>query len=368
MSQVKTIEATKKEYQILVNRDMHNMLTGKEIFRMKELEYVLKKADTGESEGELPKQREEVKKEASKLVSSPGVFVPSEEATSNRIEYIPLSKIVYPEFKDRSGIDKGKIERLAKSIEAVGLIQPVVLLKQDDGKYLKISGRRRIEAIKVLGRTKIKADVREGINREDVAIMIAHENLEREDLSLYDKVRQFIFFMDFYLVGLSEDEKISIIKRSDNLKKGNVKSTEEGEKALESIERAIEVFGMGSLSSLVRKLGVLKMPEEVIAKINSNEIGFKVAVEASKYKNKVFKEGSSFGLCLKEIVENQCSAKEAKAMFILGIKKETKEKDSTADRVSVKMNEFKKIIKNLNESDLKQVERNIDKIIEKFVT
>lgn len=363
------LEEIQREYTVLLNRNKSNLCTGKELARMKKLEDVLKD-ETEEDPLVEDSSYEYAKREAAKLLGTEGVFVPSDAEENNKIQYIPISKIMYPEFKDRSGIDKEKIKGLSKSIERVGLIQPIVLLKQADGTYLKISGRRRIEATKLLGKKKIKADVRDGLSDEEVAIMIAHENMEREDLSIYDKARQFLFFMDFYFDGLSDEQKVSLIKKSDNLKKGNVKETEEGKKNLDLLEKAIDIFGMGSLSSLSRKLGVLKMPKEVIEYINNNEISYKVAVEVSRHENKVFKSDSSYSGYIAEVVERQCSAKEAKDLLLSFVNLDTSSKkgENVVERVSQKMGEVRKMMKGLSNRELEAIEKNIDKIMAKFAS
>lgn len=67
------------------------------------------------------------------------------------IMMIPLGRIkVDPEFNVRQTADEEKIKELAKSIEAEGQIQDVIVEPMEDGNYFLIGGHRRLAAFKLL--------------------------------------------------------------------------------------------------------------------------------------------------------------------------------------------------------------------------
>ena len=68
---------------------------------------------------------------------------------NNKVEFL-VSSIKPPKFHDRRYIDKLSIVELSESIDASGLIYPIVIRELEDGTHERIIGYRRIEAYKIL--------------------------------------------------------------------------------------------------------------------------------------------------------------------------------------------------------------------------
>lgn len=100
-----------------------------------------------------------------------------------KLETIPVDRIHRdPDQVRKSFIDES-LEGLARSIQEVGLIQPVLVQPMSDGKgYLLVSGERRLRATVATGATEIQAVVAdlETANKTQVQLI---ENLQREDLN-----------------------------------------------------------------------------------------------------------------------------------------------------------------------------------------
>ena len=73
------------------------------------------------------------------------------------------------------------IDELAASIQAHGLMQPIVVRPVANG-YELVAGHRRLEAARLLGWTEIAVIVRDE-NEDEAYILTLVENLQREDLS-----------------------------------------------------------------------------------------------------------------------------------------------------------------------------------------
>ncbi|MEA2064446.1 MAG: ParB/RepB/Spo0J family partition protein [Gemmatimonadota bacterium] len=95
---------------------------------------------------------------------------------------VPVDKISPNRFQPRRVMDPEAITELAASIEAQGLIQPVVVNDSGDGAYELISGERRLRAVKRLKWKKVPAIVRTVSEPELLEITMV-ENLQREDLN-----------------------------------------------------------------------------------------------------------------------------------------------------------------------------------------
>ncbi len=89
---------------------------------------------------------------------------------------------IYPNpFQPRKKFSAEKIKELAISISESGLIQPLVVYKQD-GKFYLIVGERRWRAAQYLKWEKVQVIVKD-LSPDDVMISALVENIQREDLN-----------------------------------------------------------------------------------------------------------------------------------------------------------------------------------------
>lgn len=79
------------------------------------------------------------------------------------------------------------IEELADSIDLIGLQQPLVVTKTDNG-YLLIAGHRRFEAIKSLGWDTVPCIVSNPINNELEMLALIQTNTQTRELSYIERM------------------------------------------------------------------------------------------------------------------------------------------------------------------------------------
>ena len=85
-------------------------------------------------------------------------------------------------YQPRRDFDRDALAELAASIEAQGLLQPIIVRPIDGGRYQLVAGERRLRAVRDLGRVAIGAIVREVPEREMLQLSLV-ENLLRSDLN-----------------------------------------------------------------------------------------------------------------------------------------------------------------------------------------
>lgn len=100
-----------------------------------------------------------------------------QEASETKINLIEPNK-----NQPRKSFDPEKIEALAKSIAENGLIQPIVIAPQSNGRYKIVAGERRWRAAKKAGLKTVPTIIRE-YTEEQIAEIALIENLQREDLN-----------------------------------------------------------------------------------------------------------------------------------------------------------------------------------------
>ncbi|MET0224840.1 MAG: ParB/RepB/Spo0J family partition protein [Dokdonella sp.] len=85
-------------------------------------------------------------------------------------------------YQPRLHIDPERLDELATSIKAQGLIQPIVVRAIGQGRFELIAGERRWRAAQKAGLSEIPALVKE-VPDQAVVAMALIENIQREDLS-----------------------------------------------------------------------------------------------------------------------------------------------------------------------------------------
>ncbi|HEV2577607.1 MAG TPA: ParB/RepB/Spo0J family partition protein [Acidobacteriaceae bacterium] len=103
---------------------------------------------------------------------------------------IPVELIDRNPFQTRKGFDEEKLDELAASIKASGVVQPIIVRKGDNGRYTLITGERRWLASQRAGKATIPAIVREVSDVQAMEMTIV-ENLQRADLNPMEQAHAF---------------------------------------------------------------------------------------------------------------------------------------------------------------------------------
>ena len=110
----------------------------------------------------------------------------------------------------RKKFDKEKLEELASSIKEQGVLQPILVAKNEFG-YTIVAGERRWRASKLAGLKKIPAIVKDytDTKKKQVALI---ENIQREDLNVVEVARAIKELMD--IDGYSQSEVATLTGKS----------------------------------------------------------------------------------------------------------------------------------------------------------
>ena len=111
------------------------------------------------------------------------------EPTGEPLE-IPLDDIVRNPLQTRTHFDQEKLAELTRSIEASGVVQPIVVRPLQNGVYQLITGERRWLASFEAKKKTIPAIVRE-VSDEHAMEMTIVENLQRADLNPIEQARAY---------------------------------------------------------------------------------------------------------------------------------------------------------------------------------
>lgn len=113
-----------------------------------------------------------------------------------KVQEIELDKIVPNRYQPRRTFSDESIAELAQTIKEQGLLQPIILRKDDTdpSKYEIIAGERRFRAVQSLKHAKIPAIVEE-MDDDRAASLALIENLQRENLNPIDEAQAYLQLM-----------------------------------------------------------------------------------------------------------------------------------------------------------------------------
>ncbi len=131
------------------------------------------------------------------------------EEESGVIE-IRINEIEPNAGQPRKYFDDEKLVQLAESIKQHGIIQPIIV-KKDNSIYTIIAGERRWRAAKLAGLSKVPALIKEFTNKQVMEVALI-ENLQREDLNPIEEADAFLNLMNEY--NMTQEQIAETIGRS----------------------------------------------------------------------------------------------------------------------------------------------------------
>jgi len=116
-------------------------------------------------------------------------------AQEGALREVPVQSIKPNPFQPRRAIDPAQLQELADSIEAAGLLQPVVVREAAGGQFELIAGERRWRAVQKLGWAKVPVVVKEADDRTLLTLAII-ENIQSAELSPLEEAASYQRLID----------------------------------------------------------------------------------------------------------------------------------------------------------------------------
>jgi ParB family transcriptional regulator, chromosome partitioning protein len=110
--------------------------------------------------------------------------------TGDLVKEIPVEQIDRNPYQTRTRFAEDALNELAASIKASGVVQPVVVRPEPNGRYQLIAGERRWMASQRAGKTSVPAIIRQVSNEQAMEMTIV-ENLQREDLNPMEQAKAY---------------------------------------------------------------------------------------------------------------------------------------------------------------------------------
>jgi ParB family chromosome partitioning protein len=203
---------------------------------------------------------------------------------------IPIDQIRPNPSQPRLEMTDEGLQELAASIREHGIIQPLILTRDDgDDQYTLIAGERRLRAAKIAGLESVPAIIREASDQERLELALI-ENIQRENLTPLESAEAYQRLNDEF--GLHQDQiaervgksrvavtnTIRLLKLPDEAKKAmNEGKISEGHaRALLGLNTA--QAQIAALQTIVKNELNVRQTEELVRKLS----GFKPKTESVK--------------------------------------------------------------------------------------
>ena len=258
-----------------------------------------------------------------------GTDTESKENTKENNEYkevfVNISLVEPNRNQPRKEFDKDALSELANSIKQYGILQPIIVQKNED-MYEIIAGERRWRAAKEAGLTEVPVIIRDYDKQKIMEISII-ENIQRENLNPIEEAMAYQSLMEEY--GLKHEElaervsknrstitnSMRLLKLSDNIQQMIIdgKISAGHAKVLLSVENTSEQE---------------KIAQELISKsLSVRELEKLVKQYIKPRKKKKSKDDTDYSLFYKEY--------EDRLKDILGTKVQINTKDKNKGRIEI---------------------------------
>lgn len=240
------------------------------------------------------------------------------DENQTQIVNVKISDIYPNNTQPRIHFDEDKIIALCESIKKHGVLQPIVLRKDEDGKYMIIAGERRYRASIMAKKQEIPAIIKNIPIKEVMEIALV-ENLQRENLNIIEEGKAYKNLIEEY--HSTQEEIAELVGKS----RPYITNTMRLLNLSEEVKKYIELnkISPGHGKALLRVSDEMKQIELAQRIINENlsvrktEEIVKNIVEDKKIKNKL-KEKDIF---IKDIEERLMNTLGTKVNISSGNKK-----------------------------------------------
>ncbi len=107
-------------------------------------------------------------------------------------------KLIDPDMNQpRKRFDPNSLKELAESIKIHGVIQPIIVNQNENGRFTIIAGERRFRASLIAGKSTIPAIIKNYTSKQIKEVALV-ENLQREDLNPIEAARAIQQLMEVY--------------------------------------------------------------------------------------------------------------------------------------------------------------------------
>ena len=181
------------------------------------------------------------------------------------LNLIPIDKIRPSPFQPRRYFDPELLDTLRRSVIEHGILSPL-WVRMVDGAPELIAGERRLRAAELAGLTEVPVKILVLGDLEALEVCMA-ENLDREDLSVYEQVQAVVQLLSQRL-GLSKRELVTQLFA--------LRERPQSNPALaDALDAVLSRHALGNAATFISsKLSVLRWPAVLLQALDASTLGY----------------------------------------------------------------------------------------------
>jgi len=207
---------------------------------------------------------------------------------------IPIEKIKPNPYQPRKYFPEESLKELSDSIKQKGIIQPIIAEKSEDGKYIIISGERRVRAAKLAGLKTVPTilGIYSILEKLENALI---ENIQRENLSPLEEAEGYKQLIESF--KLNQEEIAKRVGKNRSTIANAIRLLKLPKKIKEDLSKGKITTGHArAILSLVNPIDQDYLHKEIIMRDLSVRETEKYATEINKGNKSFIKKGDKAGV------------------------------------------------------------------------
>ncbi|AFY51367.1 putative transcriptional regulator (plasmid) [Nostoc sp. PCC 7524] len=229
------------------------------------------------------------------------------ESPANSPNTVAISLIKLPPSQPRRYFDPQKLEELSRSIQKLGILEPLLVRPCESGEYELVAGERRLRASQMAGLTEVPVIVREMDDITTYQVRLV-ENLQREDLNPLEETEGILELLAIQM-QITQQEVSSHLNRMRNVcdRNSELRHNVMSQPETQIIEELFASLGRMSWESFVKnRLPLLNLPPDVLEVLRSGQLEYTKARAIARVKNEdtrkqLLEDAIAYNLSLSEI-------------------------------------------------------------------
>lgn len=131
------------------------------------------------------------------------IFSKGRKKEDSKVVLVEVKNIIPNPHQPRQYFDQEMLNSLSQSIKHNGILQPLTIREVEDDKFELVAGERRLRAAIIAGYDAVPC-ITVNLDDNQAAVMSLLENLQREDLNLFDEATGISLLIEQY--GMTQEQ------------------------------------------------------------------------------------------------------------------------------------------------------------------
>jgi ParB family chromosome partitioning protein len=220
---------------------------------------------------------------------------------------VAINLIKFPPSQPRRYFDEHKLEELSRSIQKLGILEPLLVRPLSGGDYELVAGERRYRAAIMAGLTEVPVVVRDMDDITTYQVRLV-ENLQREDLNPLEETEGILELFAIQM-QITQQEVSSHLNRMRNVcdRNSELRHNVMSQAETKIVEEFFASLGRMSWESFVKnRLPLINLPADVLEVLRSGQLEYTKAraiarVSDESTRKQLLEDAIAYNLSLSEI-------------------------------------------------------------------